>query len=177
MSAFEVNHTHIDVLVSAALKRAPGGTHMYWHHDAGEDAARTLPGETLPEDTDGLRHALREVTRENAGMWGATLAAENRRGVNHRYDEEEWEEPYEFTEYRGRFDPVRILSALACYEYQACEHPEWKTSEAKGFCDALRSRMIRALPGYGDAPWEVTDAAQVTIGEPMPVRRTLRGMR
>ena len=70
------------------------------------------------------------------------------------------------TEYVGQVSPVVILSAIACYEYQSCEHPGWATSEAHDFCHALRIKMIRMLPGYADAPWEVTEARQAFIGEP-----------
>jgi len=170
MSAFEVDATHIDVLISAALIRQHGAT-LSWYHG---EITWTEAGEALPSGDryqmylDSLKKAKREVTRENAGMWGALLVAENRRSVNHRYEEDEIEEPYEFTEYTGHFDPAKILAAIACYEYQACEHPEWKTSEAKSFCDALRMHMIRLLPGY-DGVWEVTDASEVMTGNAMRV--------
>jgi len=174
MSAFEVDKTHIDVMVSAALIRRHGEA-LRWYYDKQEEIPHTQAGEALPSRHEAYLAALaktrREVTRDNAGMWGALLVAENRRSVNWRYEEDEIEEPYEFTEYAGNFNPVAILSAIACYEYQACEHPEWKTSEAKAFCDALRMSMIHMLPGYGNAPWEVTDAAQVTVGAPVKVRR------
>lgn len=39
----------------------------------------------------------RELTSETAGRVGAVLLAENRRSVDHRYDEEESEEPYRET--------------------------------------------------------------------------------
>ncbi len=168
MSAFEVDKTHIDVLVSAALQRIHGGT-LSWYHG---DIPETLPGEALPSHENYLERlntTHREVTRDNAGMWGALLVAENRRSVNHRYNEDEIEEPYEFTRYEGTFNPAKILAAISCYEYQSCEHPEWKTSEAKSFCEALQGRMIGQLPGYGGV-WEVTDASQVTIGDAMRVR-------
>ena len=168
MSAFEVDNTHIDVMVSAALQCIHGDRLRWYHGDAETERGQALT------PFEKLREGMREVTPENAETWGATLLAENRRSVNHRYDEDEIEAPYTFTEYAGTFDPVKMLSAIACYEYQAREHPEWKTSEAKSFCDALRSRLIHSLPGYG-TPWEVTDAAQVTIGQPMRVSGRLAG--
>jgi hypothetical protein len=173
MSAFEVDATHIDVMVSAALQRHHGET-LGWYFG---EIPRAEPGEMLPSGEDyltALSKTHREVTSETAEQWGATLLAENRRSVNWRYAEEEIEAPYVFTEYAGQFNPVAILSAINCYEYQACEHPGWKTSEARAFCEALRSRMIRMLPGYGNAPWEVRDAAQVTIGVPVRVRPAVR---
>ena len=45
---------------------------------------------------------------------------------------------------------------LDTYEYQACEAPGWDTSTAKAFCEGLRNAVIPALPGYTDAPWEIT---------------------
>jgi hypothetical protein len=167
MSAFEVDETHIDVLVSAALA---AGKDFYWYHQPA-DAPRTEPGEALPGESStegryaaylaGLRENKRTVTRANAGMWGAVLVAENKRSVNHRYDEDDIEDPYQFTFYAGPFDPVAILKALNCYEYQASEHPAWKTSEAREFCEALRGEMIRRLPGYDQYSREVTDVSQV----------------
>lgn len=178
MSAFEVDQTHIDIMISAALVRVSCGETLRWYHDSREEIPHTAPGEMLPSHENyiaALDRTRREVTDDNAGMWGAALVAENRRSVNHRYEEDEIEEPYEFTQYAGTFNPVAILSAISCYEYQACEHPEWKTSEAYDFCEALRRKMIRMLPGYDKAPWEVTDASQVTIGAALRVRRSRRG--
>lgn len=174
MSAFEVDATHIDVMVSAALQRVSCGETMRWYHG---DIPGTQPGEMLPGGEDyasACERTRREVTSETAETWGATLLAENRRSVNHRYNEDEIEEPYIFTEYSGTFDPGKMLSAISCYEYQSCEHPGWQASEAKAFCDALRNKMVRMLPGYKAGPWEVTDASQVTVGDAVRVWR--RGM-
>lgn len=167
MSAFEVDKTHIDVLVSAALA---AGKDFYWYHQPA-GAPHTEPGEALPGESSGAdRYAAylaslaankREVTRANAGTWGAVLVAENKRSVNYRYDADEIEAPYEFTYYAGPFDPVAILKALHCYEYQASEHEGWKASEAREFCEALRGEMICALPGYDQFPRVVSDVAQV----------------
>lgn len=170
MSAFEVDETHIDVLVSAALQRRHGDT-LTWYFG---DLPTTLPGNALvlASDRAAMAKGRREVTSANAETWGAVLVAENRRSVNHRYAEDEIEAPYVFSDYSAStFKPEAILSALSCYEYQACEHPGWEASEARAFCDALRHRMIRMLPGYSDAPWEVTDASQVTVGRAMKVQR------
>jgi hypothetical protein len=170
VSAFEVDNTHIDALISAAVRRDTYGT-LNWHHG---DLPGTMPGEALPDVTEDYRDTLkrtrREVTPENAGTWGATLLAENRRSVNHRYAEDEIEAPYIFTEIRGDLDPVAILKAIDCYEYQSCEHPGWEASESRAFCDALRRRMIRKLPGYSEAPWEVTDPKQVVRFASLPIQ-------
>jgi len=44
--------------------------------------------------------------------------------------------------------PVQALAALSCYEYQACEHPDWEKSQARAICETIRHDAIRALPGY-----------------------------
>jgi hypothetical protein len=49
-----------------------------------------------------------------------------------------------------------LLNAVHCYEYQACEHPGWETSEAHAFCKALERRLISKLPGYNDGPWAIS---------------------
>lgn len=176
MSAFEVSNTHIDALVSAALQRDNYGT-MTWHYDAKDEIPNTQPGEMLPGHEDyltALNRTRREVTEDNAGTWGAALLAENRRSVNHRYNEDEFEAVYEFTAIRGTLNPVAILKAISCYEYQSCEHPGWEASEAHAFCEALRSRMIRKLPGYGEAAWEITDKYQALHPGELPIQERRR---
>jgi hypothetical protein len=86
------------------------------------------------------------------------LLRENQLSVNYRYRENGIENIYFFEESltTETIDPVVILKAIACYEYQSCEHPGWTTSEAHAFCEALRRRMIHHLPGYEEAPWEIT---------------------
>lgn len=62
-----------------------------------------------------------------------------------------------------RYEPGRRLTvpealvALSGYEYQACEHPAWRDSEAYAFVDWLRGALIRRIPGYAAADtWEIT---------------------
>jgi len=150
MSAFIVNKTHLDYLVTAGLRFSRHGA-LSWF----------APAEDPPEAPTHQR----ELTDETADHVGAMLAAENRRSVDHRYDENELEDFYTFTRYPGsgergsagrpRLEPVQILKALACYEYQSCEHPEWEQSEAHDFCRVLRHAAIWALPGIEDAAWEI----------------------
>jgi hypothetical protein len=84
------------------------------------------------------------------------LLEQNIRGVNSRYCiEGESETMYAFEVSRVSLDPVQVLKALQCYEYQACNDPGWKGSEARAFCDALRRLAIARLPGYEQAAWEV----------------------
>lgn len=142
-----------------------------------------MGGSTAHETYEARR---RELTHETAGRVGAMLWSENARSVSFRYDGESYDTlpgPCDFDEMAlasytyvdpsrlpiqrrramlaegFRFlpvEPVAVLKACDGYEYQSCEHPGWATSEACAFLDALRRRMIRALPGYESASWEVT---------------------
>lgn len=140
MSAFEVSTDHIDVLLTAGL-------YLPWR--CGGDVrwmAANPCAETLVE---------RQLNEGNAGSVGAMLLAENRVSVNSRYCEDEWEQPYIYVPIPGKPLLVIVLKAIACYEYQSCEHPGWEASEARAFCDALRRHVIASLPGYDEAPWAI----------------------
>ena len=50
---------------------------------------------------------------------------------------------------------VEVLKACDCFEYQACEWPEWEGSGADRLLWAIRKAAIHNLPGYDDAAWEV----------------------
>lgn len=160
MSAYEVGTVHIDALLTAGLAWAKYGPLRWQWRDPSEHPDYALShqagepwGPTAHKVLDECYH---ELTRDNAGSVGAMLMAENRRSVDFRYDESEIEAPYLFSTLPGVADPVVVLKALACYEYQSCETPDWSRSEAHAFCDALRHAAIRNLGGYDDAPgWEV----------------------
>lgn len=150
MSAFMVGKEHIDAMITAGL--AFSDYSIRWDH----------PG-----------YAENELTYETADGVGLMLWATNLESINARYPDTlddfdnipgpvgltpEVIAGYRWERINGvRFlDPVVILKAIDCYEYQSCEHDGWETSEAKAFCAALRADMIERLPGYNTAPWEFT---------------------
>lgn len=135
MSAFIVSKRHIDLLLTAGL--AYGKQYaLRWR-------------------VDGMRDC-RELTPETASAVGVMLWAENYKSVNHRYDEKDIEsELYEFKPYRAKVEPVAVLKAVRCFEYQSCEHPEWEESEAFSFCEALKAAAVAVLPGYEEAAWAI----------------------
>lgn len=143
MSAFIVSPDHIDYLVQAAIAAGIGQPRIHWPAD---DPADRVP-----------------VTRDTATHIGRLLMAANVASVAYRYadiprDELPGAAPdaYTFTPYRvGMVTDAQALKALDCFEYQACEHPEWQDSPAQRFCDILRGRIIRRLPGYDAALWEI----------------------
>ncbi|MHB1782741.1 MAG: hypothetical protein ACYCTE_08625 [Acidimicrobiales bacterium] len=135
MSAFMVGTDHIDTLLTAGLAEKDNGT-LRWEGDGG-----------------------RGLTDATAGRVGAMLLAENRRSVNYRYDEDDLEQPYVYRRLAQCPPAVVILNAIACLEYQSCEHSTWDTSEARRFLAALERQQIRLLPGYREAKgWDI-DAA------------------
>lgn len=145
MSAYVLDKSHIDVMVTAGIDSMPRlqGSPLrwwWWCGGVGDDAMRR---------SESLR-------LESADRVGQMLWNENHVSVNHRYSEETKCPTYTYSPKRG-FEPVAVLKAIDCYEYQSCEHGGWDTSEARAFCDALRRRMIQLLPGYNDAAWSIDD--------------------
>lgn len=124
----------------------------------------------------GLRWDVRdgrdELRLENAEAVGQMPTDECVRSVSHRYAGSEslpgrypdgldgfgdWFEPFTYAAMQpGRCPtPVEALKLLDCLEYQSCEHPGWRDSDARAFCEALRRQMIACLAGYDEAPWEL----------------------
>lgn len=163
MSAFIVDKAHIDAMIhaAAAVEHGQHTSGMRWWT---VDDLRTVA------DYDACRRELSYSDQESQDRAGSMLWAENLRSIEYRYpdtidnqcypgpgDFMGWPDVFAYTckGLRRTFDPVAILKAITCYEYQSCEHPGWKTSEARFFCDALKDKMIRNLPGYRDAAWEI----------------------
>ena len=169
MSAFMVCDTHIDALITAGLEMVGSHT-LRWMAPAEVPAEGTHQrGEPWgPTAIEEYQRRKRELTRETAGRVGAMLLAENALSVQHRYDSDEPEEPYLCTRFSRPLTPVQVLKAIDCFEYQSCEHPEWKDSEAHAFCQALRGAMIDRLPGYDEADWEITGSVPEPKEESAP---------
>lgn len=154
MYAFLVCKEHIDAMLTAGLVPYHGSG-LRWMAPAELNPAAYQRGEPWgPEAASESRERRRELTERTAGRTGAMLMAENAESVNHRYDEEDIEEPYVYARPWRTCTPVEVLKLIDCYEYQTCEHPEWERSEARAFCEALRGRMIGRLEGYDGADWE-----------------------
>jgi hypothetical protein len=143
MSAFIVSKRHIDYLVQAA--------HVYTEKvylpGYKYDPARVISLD-IPEDMDRL---------------GQILWDENFKSVNYLYDEEGVAPEYHFAAGPG-IEMYQVLNSLACYEYQACEHPEWEKSDAWYICQYLRKdvaretvervKALRGIEFVWGAPWE-----------------------
>lgn len=180
MSAYVVDRDHIDFMVQAALAgatdsqgwSAPHGD-FSWFHDGRrirvEIGAEIFEGGTL------------EIVSPD--VLGQRLVDECVRSVHARYPDTEpdagdlpgpcdayYMGPYIFEPIdtgkqlysiaRGltlAVQPVAntatVAHQISHYEYQSCEHPEWRESEAFAFCAALKDRLLGTLPGAGDAVW------------------------
>ena len=135
MSVFIVSPEHIHVLLDAALRYTDEiGLTVY-----------TNDGQALTID--------RTIRDQVGQMLLDTNAASA--GTRHQEAAELYIYSYT-TPVRFDWEAVDVLKAISCYEYQACEAPGWDTSTAKAFCEGLRDAVIPALPGYNDAPWEIT---------------------
>jgi hypothetical protein len=162
VSAFIVDKTQIDALVELALcgpKDCPAPPSscawppFYWHED---------------DPQTGIV-ATHELIAETCNEVGSMLTRECVVSVACHYPDLLWPElpgpvpnpdpdQYVFPLERAlsglaRPSAVEGLKVLDCYEYQSCGHAGWRGSSAQRFCEALRGRLIRSLPGYEEAPW------------------------
>ena len=88
--------------------------------------------------------------RTEARELAQVLYEENVKSVNYRYRETTPADDFEFDlqAFNGVLDPLVILKACACYDYQACEHPDYDQSAARLLIDRVRKVFIAELPGY-----------------------------
>lgn len=153
-----VDREHIDVLIAVGL-RGPSGRVV-----SPDTAWHRLSWYSPGPDGENERHELDYTTADSVGEM---LISTNFESICARYpdvmeDPENtpgpiaryWEAPYRWTDPRCRLTAVEALKAIACFEYQSCEHAGWAGSEAKAFCDSLRQSVIHALPGMREAPWD-----------------------
>ena len=141
MSAFVVGKEHINKILTAALSSRYGAMYYYYNE---------------------VSH---KVNDETINAIGQMLLDENVKSVMYRYKDSqltdlpgktnaEWLIPFKYEVELSALSGIQIIKLIRCLEYQSCEHPEWKTSEAKIFLDALTIRQYERIPGYDDAKWE-----------------------
>ncbi len=95
---------------------------------------------------------------ENPNWIGQVLVDENQRAVNARYGEDLLPEQYQpVSTTLTSCNPMEILKAVHCLQYQCNETVEWPQSEAYAILKAIESYAVRALPGYDEAPWTITE--------------------
>lgn len=152
MSAFMVGDEHINTLIGWTLSKAHGVfSEIRWV--------------VSPEDADrnpvGIRNTLgtnfRYLTPETASAVGQILVDANAKSIEARYEEDE-SRIYEYNAPRTlSWNPVEIMSACSCYDYQSCESDDYETSEAHAIIDAIRNLCISILCDQNHTPWEITE--------------------
>ena len=137
MSAYIVDHDHIDALLSYGIQHEV----RYVVPDTG---------------------ALVEINATSATEIGRILLDENERSVRHRYPGSDADDlpgtigqdaaKYKFRRWPTSVDAMAILKACDGYDYQACETDDYGKSLANAIITAIRGYAIRRLPGYSDSP-------------------------
>ena len=89
--------------------------------------------------------------QEVANEFGTRLWRENVRSVNYRYNERKRTPKYEAELTDAELRPEDVLAAIHCYQYQACERPDWKRSWAY--------RAMAVLEGYIESQYPEAAAA------------------
>ena len=105
---------------------------------------------------------------EHADIVKTILHTANLESVNYRYKEStnNTPEPYsgaEIVQYLGGavIPWGHVLGALRCFEYQACERPDWSESLAKAITDKIRFKVCQAITEEAGGMWEWSrDTAQ-----------------
>jgi hypothetical protein len=141
MSAFVVGKEHINKILTAALISRYGEM-SYYYNDS--------------------RHKVNDETIDTIGQM---LLDENVKSVMYRYSDSQLTDlpgktnaeyliPFKYEVELSSLSGIQIIKLIQCLEYQSCEHPEWKTSEAYAFLEALIRRQFERIQGYDDAQWE-----------------------
>jgi hypothetical protein len=156
VSAFVIDPVHIDLILCAAINGP-----CDYHGSCGLSWRAPFVDELL----DGI--ASGPLNEEIADLSGRALLRECVASVSCRYPDDPADrlpgvtpgfdpERYEWTDFGRRLNAIKCCKAIDCYEYQSCEHPGWRASGARAFCERLRSLLVCGMAGYEAAPWEWT---------------------
>lgn len=139
MSAFIVGHDHINALLDHAVR------HQVSYY--------------VPS-----RRERVTIMNNNATEIGAILLDQNERSVRHRYPGIAPSElPGTIGENAASFrwrprvplQPVQIMKACHCLDYQCCETKDWERTIAFLIVQAILNDASRRVPGYDGAKWEI----------------------
>lgn len=118
------------------------------------------------------------INHWNVHLKGSTNTAEiadilrraNVDSLKARYGHGEDTEGYSFTEYRNKaaLTPLAILKACICFDYQACEIPNYETTLAAQITASIVNSAVRELPGYDAQHWDFPD----DLPPPLRILRT-----
>jgi hypothetical protein len=157
MSAFMVSTDHIDAIVCVAINGPKGGESRWEGPRWAEGDPRIVPWpeqiwrEVSVARTSNPFGSVGTITPDELGQM---LCDENRRSLDYRYNEINEPVEYSYRKPSRRPTIAEAFKLLDCFEYQACETPDFEDSEAYRFMQCLRGSLIGSLPGYNAAPWE-----------------------
>lgn len=155
MSAFYVGEAHVTAMLSAAHRHQ----HGVW-----------VPAGIAGPDWPHGRTLGKGQNASDMTALGLELLRENRNSLAARYPSDfETMMDGNLNAYRFRMDlhalnrlhPAEVAAMIDCYEYQSCEHEEWKTSDARKWCDWLRRVLWSLLPEY-NGQWQYQRPAPAT---------------
>src|SRR5260370_18683384 len=127
MSAFVLQKTDIDILVTALAKLKPAGHRLIDFNELG----RVLWRENIASVT----HLYRNMSREEL------------------LEVFEAVEAYRFKPTRAR--PEAVAKIADYYDHQTCEHDAWQASEARKITLEIKAGYPATLPGYDSMPWGI----------------------
>lgn len=95
--------------------------------------------------------------KDDPKKFSGALYSANVESVNYRYNDDQPLNGFKFKRFYVDLPAVQILKAIDCLEYQSCELKEWEQTFAFKALQSVKDRAISCLPGYGDAPWELSE--------------------
>lgn len=69
--------------------------------------------------------------------------------------------PYVYENPGYTLSPGEVFRTIDYYDYQSCEHPDWRKSEAYAFLRSLRESYCAKVAGYESAPWGWDDPSSI----------------
>lgn len=156
MSSFILGKVHIDAMLTAAID-TDGVSGLYVYHDGrgqkvNHDTVDYWGAELVAENVRSVRGQYGDITGSLEGAPGPTdnqFAVDAVKGI------------YRFERTESK-DPVEILNAILCYEYQSDDHDMLDSSPAGAFCRYLKNSLIHRLPG-ADGVWEITERGRPLV--------------
>lgn len=102
-------------------------------------------------------YTMRKFYADSMDELGQILVDQNYRSVNYRYGEDA--PPANFTYRRYTVPAIAAAQYLSCYEYQACETPDWERTIAFRLCADLRRNICDRLVSESGAKhvWEAPE--------------------
>lgn len=147
MSEFVVDNEHLHVLIWAATI-TPDYHHVPLSWTYGNPSHRN------------------HIHPDNLTEIGQMLLDANTDAVNYARDEHGAHTYTNRPPLHTTWTPIEILNALHAFEYQCTAHPDWPTSQAHAFCDALQQRLLDRIPDYHHGPWAIDDTSTPNTHHP-----------